>query len=584
LFTDRFRRISFRDMKIKHKLMVVMMLLIVFFCLVVTSCLQVVFQAYDEMLYAQSARSINNSIGDIENEISNIEKLSLTVATDTRIQEQLKKGKEMTNEYDRAQALTDFKNKIFVYILTEKNISSIRFVNDSGYDLMVGQSAQLPEERRKEEIIVKARQAKGANVWVEPDADHPYLLAAREIRSTGADLLEPLGTLIFQVNLDTVVQHHQTVTKESGDLYIWKGNEPIYTPDQEFQPEAAIRDAKQGYTIQKIHGISSFIAYTTSQEMGWTYYSVLSYNDIFKKKNDLRFALLVVVLLLFITVIAISYRFARGITKPIERLTQQMRYAEKGDFELIVTNSPEMDRSDEVGYLQKRFFIMIQRIDALIEENYTRQMLLKDTEYRALQAQINPHFLYNTLTSINWMARTSGQAAISSMVESLSRLLRNAISNNVQVITVGEEIGLLQDYMNIQKVRFESELQFVLDIDESYFRYRIPKMSIQPIVENAIKHGLENMLGDCTITVTAVESESSIDITVTDNGPGMDETALEQLRIFEMPSKGTGIGLRNIHERLRLMFGESAGLYFNSKAGKGTQVMIKLPKESVEDV
>jgi two-component system sensor histidine kinase YesM len=584
LFTDRFRRISFRDMKIKHKLMVVMMLLIVFFCLVVISCLQYIFHAYDEMLYAQSAQTINNSIGDIENEIRNIEKLSMTIATDTRIQEQLTKVKEMTNEYERAQTLTDFKNKIFVYMLTEKHISSIHFMNDSGYSLLVGQSAQIPEESKKEEVLIKARQAKGGNVWVEPDAAHPYLLAAREIRSTGADLLEPLGTLIFQVNLDSVVQQHQTVTKDSGLLYIWKGIQSIYSPDGSFQPGVAMIDSKQGYTIQKIDGLSSFIAYTTSKETGWTYYSVLSYNDIFKKKNELRFALLVVVILLCITVIAISYRFARGITKPIEVLTQQMRYAEKGDFGLIVTHSPEFDRSDEVGYLQKRFFIMIQRIDALIEENYTRQMLLKDTEYRALQAQINPHFLYNTLTSINWMARVSGQSSISSMVESLSRLLRNAISNNVQVITVGEEIGLLQDYMNIQKVRFESKLQFMLDIDEKFYKYRIPKMSLQPIAENAIKHGLENMLEDCTITVVAVVLDESIEISVIDNGPGMDETSLEQLRRFEILSKGTGIGLKNIHERLRIIFGESAGLRFDSKAGKGTRVTIMLPKESVADV
>lgn len=582
--TDRFRRISFRDMKIKNKLMVVMMLLIIFFCLVVMSCLQYIFHAYDEMLYAQSAQTINNSIGDIENEIRNIEKLSLTIATDSRIQEQLSKVKEMTNEYDRAQTLTDFKNKIFVYMLTEKHISSIHFMNNAGYSLMVGQSAQIPEESKMEEVLIKARQAKGGNVWVDPDAAHPYLLAAREIRSTGSDLLEPLGTLIFQVNIDSVVHQHQTLTKDSGYLYIWKGDQPIYTSDEGFQPSVAMMDNKQGYTIQKVGGLSSFIAYTTSKDTGWTYFSILSYNDIFKKKNDLRFALLVVVFLLFITVIAISYGFARGITKPIERLTQQMRYAEKGDFEWIVTNSLDTDRSDEVGYLQKRFFIMIRRIDTLIEENYTRQMLLKDTEYRALQAQINPHFLYNTLTSINWMARTSGQAAISRMVEALSRLLRNAISNNVQVITLGEEIGLIQDYMSIQKVRFESELHFLLDIDEKFNGYRIPKMSIQPIVENAIKHGLENMLGDCTITIAAVEGEEGIDISITDNGPGMDEIALEQLRKFEIPSKGTGIGLKNIHERLRLMFGESAGLHFESSVGMGTTVTIKLPKESVSDV
>lgn len=180
MFTDRFRRISFRDMKIKHKLMVVMMLLIVFFCLVVISCLQYIFHAYDEMLYAQSAQTINNSIGDIENEIRNIEKLSMTIATDTRIQEQLTKVKEMTNEYERAQTLTDFKNKIFVYMLTEKHISSIHFMNDSGYSLLVGQSAQMPDESKKEEVIIEARQAKGGNVWAMPDAEHPYLLAARD--------------------------------------------------------------------------------------------------------------------------------------------------------------------------------------------------------------------------------------------------------------------------------------------------------------------------------------------------------------------------------------------------------------------
>ncbi|RTE10888.1 cache domain-containing sensor histidine kinase [Paenibacillus whitsoniae] len=575
---ERFNNhLNFKNMKIKYRLMSVMMLLIICFCIVVVICLQYVFKAYDEMLYSQSAGAINNSIGDIETELQSIEAFTLSISTDARIQQQLSKAKEITNEYDRAQILQDFKNKIFTSMLTDKYISSIRFVNESGYDMMVNQSAQVPDENKKNEAVVKAKEGKGANVWIEPDNMNAYLLSAREIRSIGVDMLAPLGTLIVQLNLDSLIQNHLSITKDKVTLAIWKGNQPIYTPDLKFQPSTAMLASKQGYLTEKIEGSSYFIAYTTSRVTGWTYYNLISYNNIFKKKNDLRFALLVVVLLSLLTVIAISYRVARGITKPIENLSMQMKQAEKGDFGEIVLE--ETDRSDEVGYLQRRFLIMIQRIEALIEENYTRQIMLKDTEFRALQAQINPHFLYNTLTSINWIARVGGQHKISTMVESLSRLLRNAMNNQVEVITLGEEIGLLQDYMNIQKVRYESELQFNLSVDERFYSYQIPKMLLQPIVENAIKHGLENMLESCTITVEAAETTEIIEVSVSDNGPGMEEEFLERLRAFEITSKGTGIGLKNINERLKLMYGEQAGLRFKSTVGLGTCVTVSIPKE-----
>jgi two-component system sensor histidine kinase YesM len=571
-------RNKFRDMKVKHKLMVMLLLLTAFFCVIVMSVLQYVFRSYDDMLYAQSARTINYSITDIENAINNIEKLSMNIAVDSRIQEQLSHIRRIQSEYDRMQALTDFKNKIYTYVLTEKYLSSISFTNDYGYMFMVGQDSQTMDESVKEMAITKAKTGKGTHVWIEPGVSHPYLLGAREILSTGANLLEPLGTILFQINMDVVIHQHLNAAEEEQKLYIMSGKQTIYAPDDQYKGIDLDGEEKMGYKIQRINGISRFIAYTKSPQTGWMYYSILPYNDIFQKKIAMRYALIVTLFIFMLTVIIISYWLARSITKPIEHLTQQMKQAESGKFALIFTDSREAARADEVGYLQKRFLIMIQRINQLIEENYTRQILLKDTEYRALQAQVNPHFLYNTLTSINWMARLNKQEAISSMVESLSRLLRAAISSKEPIIRIREELSLVEDYIRIQKVRYEDRAEFVIDIDEKFHDMYIPKMTLQPIVENAIYHGLKDMLEICRIRVVARVTEEYLEIAITDNGPGMDEEILTKLSRFEIKAKGTGIGLTNIHERLKLQFGERFGLRFASNPGQGACITILLPK------
>ncbi|MNM91017.1 Sensor histidine kinase YehU [compost metagenome] len=259
---------------------------------------------------------------------------------------------------------------------------------------------------------------------------------------------------------------------------------------------------------------------------------------------------------------------------------KKMAIAEKGNFEVPTLEWDGGTRSDEVGHLNKRFYIMIDRINNLIRENYDKQLVIKETEYMALQAQINPHFLYNTLSSINWMARVNNQQSISLMVESLSNLLRSSIGNMDTVITIDEEISLLDNYITIQKFRYSEQLQIAIDIDESYKNYQIPKLTLQPIVENAIRHGLENMLGVCSIRITAKQNADFLVLTVADNGPGVEPEILEKLQRNEMESKGSGIGLKNINERLKILFGGSCGLDYESKLGEGMKVHITIPARS----
>lgn len=235
---------------------------------------------------------------------------------------------------------------------------------------------------------------------------------------------------------------------------------------------------------------------------------------------------------------------------------------------------------DEIGYLHKRFNSMIRNIEQLIDENYKKQIVIKDTEYRALQAQINPHFLYNTLNSINWMARMRSDEVISTMVESLSQLLRGAMDNKRTMVTVREEIELINSYMYIQKVRYGKRIDFRVDIPSDALDSQIPKFALQPIVENAVYHAVDQMAGVCHITIHSETTGNGEELVfvVSDDGPGVDKIYLESLRSLDYEAKGTGIGLRNIHERLQLAFGEGYGIGIESEISKGTSVRITIPR------
>ena len=211
---------------------------------------------------------------------------------------------------------------------------------------------------------------------------------------------------------------------------------------------------------------------------------------------------------------------------------------------------------------------MLDKIMVLIHENYEKQILLKDTQYRALQAQINPHFLYNTLNSINWMIRSGKNEEASEMLISLGDLLRAAFKKE-----------LARHYIDIQKVRYRRRAEFLVEAEGDLEAYHVPRMILQPLVENSINHGVDNSLNKCRILVRVKENveEQTMTLEVEDDGPGMTEEELEAVRNFTMVPKGNGIGLKNIRERLNLIFSDAV-FEITSQPGKGTVVRIEIPK------
>lgn len=312
---------------------------------------------------------------------------------------------------------------------------------------------------------------------------------------------------------------------------------------------------------------------------GWETYSVVSTDDFFPQAKRLREAIMGLVLLAMLAagvgIFILSYTF----TRPIGRLKNAMKQVEAGDFEIQV----ESKAHDEIGMLIQSFNYMVSRLRQLIIEVYQQKLAQKNAELTALQAQINPHFLYNTLDSINWMLIEKGEWEISDVVVSLGDILKYSLHGEEMLVLFEEELKYIESYLCIQKNRLEDRLTVQIEIDEEAKLCFVPKLILQPIVENAILHGIEKKKEMGRIQIQAIVRERTLEIRVTDDGIGMQPDRLMRFResIMSDEISGKHIGMRNVHRRIQLHFGEAYGLKIDSEWQKGTTVTILLPVEEV---
>lgn len=308
---------------------------------------------------------------------------------------------------------------------------------------------------------------------------------------------------------------------------------------------------------------------------GWKTFSIVSLNDFFPQASELRRAVFTMVaaavLLAAVVILLISYTF----TRPIGRLMTAMKEIEKGDFKIQVVNKSR----DEIGRLTQSFNFMVSKIDQLVKEVYQEKIAQKNAELEALQAQINPHFLYNTLDSINWMLMDIGADDISDVVVSLGDILKYSIHGKDVLVLLDEEIQYIESYLCIQKNRLEERLKTSIDIQDKARACMVPKLILQPMVENAILHGVEPMKEGGEVCITARLEQDDLFVTIEDNGPGMDQEELKRCRAAVYCETGTtdSIGMRNVHRRLRLHFGERYGMTIESGPRGGTAVVLRMP-------
>ncbi len=285
------------------------------------------------------------------------------------------------------------------------------------------------------------------------------------------------------------------------------------------------------------------------------------------------------VLVLISVIVLYSVRVARRITGPISVLSRKAQQFGSGDF----TPTPVETHITELQTLDTGFNDMARRVDALMAKQIEDQRSLHRAELELLQAQINPHFLYNTLDSIAILAESDRSEDVITMVTSLSTFFRNSLNKGRDVLTLGAECSQVTSYLEIQQIRYSDILRFEISVPQELMDCMVPKLILQPLVENALYHGIKNRRGMGMITVTGEEKDGDLLLKVTDNGAGMDE---EQVRILQAgiyEDKHTGLGLVNVHKRIRLYCGgspagsEPYGLSFESSVGKGSTVSVLLP-------
>lgn len=306
---------------------------------------------------------------------------------------------------------------------------------------------------------------------------------------------------------------------------------------------------------------------------GWRTFSVISVENLFPQAGALRTysALLVAgALVLMLLFILLMYR---SITKPLNDLSKAMKTVQDHNFELQLANGYH----DEIGRLTDSFNQMVNKINSLIREVYQEKLAQKNAELEALQAQINPHFLYNTLDSINWMAIERGEMDISRVIVALGKLMQYSMDTEQTQTTLEQEYAHLEDYLCVQKNRLENRLEYRLEMDTQVKDLKVPKLILQPLVENAIKHGIEPSGKPGAIRVVSTLCGEEIRITVEDNGCGMSTEQLDVVRRGCADGDWAGIGLRNAVRRLKLFFGDDSRMVIQSAPNQGTIMTLILP-------
>ena len=312
-----------------------------------------------------------------------------------------------------------------------------------------------------------------------------------------------------------------------------------------------------------------------SEKTGWTVVGCMNMAELTKSSRKAQSIYVIMAIALVCVALLLSNMIARNITMPIQRLRDSMAKVQEGDFSQA---DVEVSTENEIGSLTKTFNLMTYRIQELMEQNVHEQEEKRKSEMKALQSQINPHFLYNTLDSIIWMAEGKKNEEVVLMTASLARLLRQSISNEDELVSVGQEIEYARSYLTIQKMRYKDKLEFCIEVEPEIQSVQIIKLVLQPIIENAIYHGLKYKESKGLLIVRGYEKDGNAVIEILDNGVGMDSTTLSH--IFErhkVDYHSNGVGVYNVQKRLKLYYGNDYGMAYKSEPGRGTAAAITIP-------
>jgi two-component system, sensor histidine kinase YesM len=539
-------------------------------------------RTYTGLIYDETAEVLNLHTMIINSRMSDMEKLSFEILSNPDIQRNFVKHDIAATSYESYAASRGLYSQLFALWAMDTRLLSIGFLFEDG-DL-VGTDARggtgIPGETYTA-LRAAARTADGKCGWAANAAGDMTVVLYRLIKDISGSGFRPLGVLFICIDARQLLAYPSVVPQErKPDMVCIAGDQILSAVPVDIRRdelEGALRDPSP-YEIVRYAGEATFVAVRQSVSSGWYYLYMLPAGTLLRPITGLSIVIALSMLVLLAGVVAVGYRFARAISAPIARLAETAKVVAEGDYSVTLDAAARGGRVaiSEVTLLSDDFSRMVRKIDHLINEVYAEKLLSVEMKYRILQQQINPHFLYNTLDTINWKALQGGSGEIAAMVRSLSRMLRGSITGPDE-ISVGEDLRFVEDYMLIQRLRFEERLDFAASIQPEVLRCGIPRVTLQPIVENCVIHNIEKYSRACEIRIHSSVTPECARICVDDNGLGIDPRRMDLIFSGQAEATGGSIGLRNINERIRMLFGERFGVRVENREPMGTRVTVTLP-------
>lgn len=547
-----------------------------------------------------SSEVLQQMNNNINNSLTGLNDIALSLGSDPQIQKILMKNKDRTREefvsddeyisskiegfnnvhsYIRSLFIFSYNGETYSYNGSDNSIKTdYNFTRTRWFSTMksLGLNSLLLPTHEPDETIYNG---------------HPRKVFTLIKAIDSLDSFNPIGYIMIDIDTQmfkdilssmNLGPYQELMVIDSNKTILYDINEEYISTQFRSEYLSRLLEAKTGSMTEYVEKKPMLITFNTSPSTNWTVISIIPVNVLYSNVYNLEYVIYITMFICILLSFCIAVIISRTITKPLSTLKSHMKKVESGQFDISVP----VKSNDEIGGLSVSFNHMLSKIKELIVRIYQTEILKKEAELGALQEQINPHFLYNTLQIMDIIAEREGVETISSICQALSKMFRYSINRGKEIVSIADEIEHVKNYIYIQKIRFNNKFEILYNIEEEILKYQTIKLVLQPIIENAMIHGIGEKIGHSTIEISGRKAADIIEIEVKDTGIGINEHQLQSLRdslndeIIHAEVHGTekkSIGIKNVHARLKLYYGEAFGISIDSEPNLGTKVRITLP-------
>lgn len=523
-------------------------------------------RAANRSLQQSAAASLSSAGKQVANQLDALVDDTFLILADSTVQSSLAMARTRDENYIQYRRSFEAMHNIVQYYQTRFDGSHLNFIgiiNDYYASFSTSPYVSSLPQDVTDALSAAASSGSGAPVFVTDYMDTYGLFLVREILEIDDLSLRSLGFMVLCIDFPSLVRDATVYggRYSQPDYSIFDGERLLYTTVDGGAPSA--HDFKnEDHLIDRNGGAASFVVGHTIALTGWQSELSVPYSEISRSVYFSCVSAVLVLAAVLSAVLLTAGRLLDAITARAEQLVEKMQRFGSNYHDLPQSSPDGQYSRDELSRLDYQFGEMARQLCTLIDKNFISELLRKDAELDALEKQINPHFLYNTLESVNWRAKAIGETQISAMTEALGRLLRITLNKSTDNHILKTELALVQDFMTIQNIRFENQLEYEQEVSAGAELALIPKLTVQPLVENAVHYGMESGEGVCRVRLRVTLEGKTLRIEVKNTGSQFPEDFYSKLEQKQYTSQGHGIGLLNIDQRLRINFGDEYKMLF----------------------